>query len=145
MDKLKAAQLMIYPVTCAEPKASIRQIGQQLLAGPYSGMPVTDESGQVIGMITEFDLLKAVGEGKDLAKTPVEAVMTTAVIAADIETPVSELMTLMRERKVRRLPITEQGRLVGMIARADVLRALFVPEFASYWLEWGQEPLAADF
>src|SRR5512143_102614 len=136
---------MIHPVTCAGPKVSIRQIGQQLLVGPYSGMPVTDESGQVIGMITEFDLLKAVGEGKDLAKTPVEAVMTTAVIAADIETPVSELMTLMRERKVRRLPITEQGRLVGMIARADVLRALFVPEFASYWLEWGQEPLSADF
>ncbi len=138
MSNLNAAQLMIHSVTCAEPKASIRQIGQQLLAGPYSGMPVTDESGQVIGMITEFDLLKAVGEGKDLAQTPVEAVMTKAVVAADIGTPVSELMTLMKEQKVRRLPITEQGRLVGMIARADVLRALFAPEYTSYWLEWGQ-------
>jgi CBS domain-containing protein len=54
-------------------------------------------------------------------------------------------MTLMKEKKVRRLPITEQGRLVGIISRADVLRALFVPEFASYWLEWGQEPLSVDF
>lgn len=138
MNNLKATQLMVHSVTCAEPKASVRHIGQQLLAGPYSGMPVTDEAGQVIGMITEFDLLKAVAEGRDLAQTAVEEVMSTAVVAADIDTPVGEVMTLMKEKKVRRLPITEKGRLVGVVARVDVLRALFEPEFASYWLEWGQ-------
>ena len=115
MKNLKAAQIMTQSVTCADPKASVRHIGKQLLAGPYSGMPVTDGARQVIGMVTEFDLLKAVGEGKDLAQTLVEEIMSTAVITTDIDTPVSEVMTLMREKKVRRLPITEKGQLVGVV------------------------------
>ena len=142
MKNLKAAQIMTQPVTCADPKASVRYIGKQLLAGPYSGMPVTDGARQVIGMVTEFDLLKAVGEGKDLAQTPVEEIMSTAT-TTDIDTSVSEVMTLMIEKKVRRLPIMEKGQLVGVVSRGDVLRALFEPEFASYWLEWGQEPPSA--
>ena len=145
MNNLKAAQLMTQSVICADPKVSVRQIGKQLLAGPYSGMPVTDGARQVIGIVTEFDLLKAVAESKDLSQTFVEEIMSTAVVTADIDTPVSEVMSLMRDKKVRRLPITEKGQLVGVVSRVDVLHALFEPEFASYWLEWGQEPPSVKF
>jgi CBS domain-containing protein len=57
--------------------------------------------------------------------------MNTA-ITADVETPVSELITLMTDPHIMRLPITEEGKLVGVVARGDVLKTLREPEFARY-------------
>lgn len=53
----KAKELMTRPVISARKDTSIRDISLQLLSGSYSGMPVTDEDGNVIGMVTEFDIL----------------------------------------------------------------------------------------
>lgn len=139
MQDLKALHIMMHPVVFAARSISAREIGQKLLAGPYSGVPVVDEHQRIIGMVTEFDLLKAVQKGKDLAKMTVADIMSTGVITADIDTPAGELMKLMVDKKVRRIPITEQGRLVGVVSRYDFLKGLFKPEFAPYWSEWGQD------
>jgi CBS-domain-containing membrane protein len=77
MKTLKASDIMVRPVVSARKNAAARDIALQLLTGLYSGMPVTDDRGHVIGVVSEFDLLGAVQAGKQLTKTTAEEFMTT--------------------------------------------------------------------
>ena len=132
MKDLTALDIMVRPVVSARRGASARDIALQLLTGLYSGMPVTDEEGRVVGVVTELDLLKAVEEGRELVKTTAEEIMHTEVITADVDTPVSELLKLMTDKNIIRLPITDNDRLVGVVARCDILKTLIEPEFVTY-------------
>lgn len=132
MKDLTALDIMVRPVVSARRGASARDIALQLLTGLYSGMPVTDEEGRVVGVVTELDLLKAVKEGRELVKTTAEEIMHTEVITADVDTPVSELLKLMTDKNIIRLPITDKDRLVGVVARCDILKTLIEPEFVTY-------------
>lgn len=135
MKDLKACDIMVRPVVTATRKASARDIGLQLLTGLYSGVPIADDQGRVIGVITEFDLLKAVQEGRDLIETTAEQIMSTqGVVTAEVETPVTELMKMLTDKNIIRVPITDRGNLVGVVARCDVLKALIEPEFVTYAL-----------
>ncbi|MCX7794280.1 MAG: CBS domain-containing protein [Thermodesulfovibrionales bacterium] len=132
MENLKAKDVMTRPVISARKNASARDIALQLLSGLFSGMPVTDEKGRVIGMVTEFDLLGNICEGKELAKLTAEDIMTKDVVTVDVNTPVTEILNIMLDRNIIRLPVTEEGRLVGIVARCDILKAYIEPEFVTY-------------
>lgn len=132
MKDLKASDVMVRPVISAKIHASARDVTLQLLHGLYSGMPVTDEEGKPIGMITEFDLLEAVRAGKELVRSTAEDVMTKDVCTVDVATPVPDIVKIMKEKNVIRLPVTHDGKLVGIIARCDILKALIEPEFVTY-------------
>lgn len=132
MKDLKAKDIMTRPVLSARKNASARDIALQLLSGLFSGMPVTDENGKVIGMVTEFDLLGNICEGKELSKLTAEDIMSENPVTADVNTPVREILNIMLDKNIIRLPITEEGRLVGIVARCDILRAFIEPEFVSY-------------
>jgi len=129
---LKAKDIMTRPVVSARKNASARDIAMQVLAGLYSGMPVTDEDGRVIGVVTEFDLLKQVYEGRELVKLTAGDVMTKTPISVDVNASVDEILKTMMENNIVRLPVTGDGRLVGVIARCDILRAFIEPEFVTY-------------
>ncbi len=132
MKDLKAKEIMTRPVVSARRNASARDIAMQVLAGLYSGMPVTDEDGKVIGIVTEFDLLRQVYEGRELVKLTAGDVMTKAPITVDGNASVNEILKTMMDNNIVRLPVTEDGRLVGVIARCDILRAFIEPEFVTY-------------
>ncbi len=132
MKDLNASDVMVRPVISARPHASARDVALQVLSGFYSGMPVTDEEGRVIGIITEINLLQAVMDGKDLTKTTVDEIMVKEPVTADKDTPIVELTKIMSEKNVIRIPITNNGRLCGIVARCDILSALLEPEFATY-------------
>lgn len=135
MKDMKASDIMVRPVITATKKASARDIALQLLNGRYSGIPIADEEGQVIGVVTEFDLLKAAEEGRDLFQTTAEQIMSKKErVTANLDTPVSELMKMMTDQNIIRVPITDNGNLVGVVARCDVLKALIEPEFVAYGL-----------
>jgi len=132
MKTLKARDVMTRPVVSARKNASARDIAMQILSGLYSGMPVTDESGKVIGVVTEFDLLSKVREGKELVKLTAEDVMTTNPVTVDENKAMEEVLNTMIENNVIRIPVTREGRLTGVIARCDILRTYIEPEFVTY-------------
>jgi CBS domain-containing protein len=132
MKDLKAKDIMTRPVVSARKNASARDIAMQVLSGLYSGMPVTDENGKVIGVVTEFDLLGQVCEGRELVKLTAGDVMTKNPITVDVNTSLNDLLKSMMENNIVRVPVTEEGRLVGIIARCDILRAFIEPEFVTY-------------
>jgi CBS domain-containing protein len=116
-----------------------------MLQGGYSGLPVVDGKDRLIGILTEGDLLRRaeLGTGRwhprwlnfllgparlareytDSHAQQVSEVMSTEVIAVDESTPLSEAVGLMEQHHVKRLPVLRQGKVVGMLSRADLLRA----------------------
>jgi CBS domain-containing protein len=116
-----AMSTTIYAVTPEDPAAAALQ---HLVVWGITGLPVVDTHGGVRGVITELDLLRALRHGADLHTTPVSQVMQWRPIFVEPETDLYTAAAVMEEWQVQRLPVCERGRIVGIISRGDVLRAL---------------------
>jgi CBS domain-containing protein len=128
---MKARDVMNKRVTAATPRAIGRDLAQQLLSGMYSGLPVVDATGAVIGVVTEFDLLNAVREGKDLQTVKAEEIMGTPAVCVEEDEPIASVIAKMTLHHIIRVPVVRNGKLVGVIARADILSRLIEPEFVT--------------
>lgn len=86
-------------------------------------VPVT-ENGRLTGMVTDRDIaIRVVAEGKDPKSTTVQEVASKNLVTLDPEQDLDEALRLMAQHQVRRLPVVEEdGRLVGVVAQADVAR-----------------------
>jgi CBS domain-containing protein len=146
---LTAADIMTTKVRTVRPDASVAEIARLLSDNEISAVPVCDERGQVLGMLSEGDLLRPVGqehavkrawwlnllaEGTDLAPSFLECIsvenqraknlMVGPAITALEDTTVPELADLLVRHHIKRLPILRDGKLVGIVSRADLVRAL---------------------
>jgi len=126
-----AKEIMNKIVTAATKKTNGRDLAVKLLSGMYSGLPVVDD-GKVVGVVTEFDLLKAVHGGKDLQHIFAEDIMTKEPICVGEETPVEEIIRLMTEHNIIRVPVVRKEKLIGVISRCDILNCLIQPEFITF-------------
>jgi CBS domain-containing protein len=127
-----AGDIMTRPVVAASRTTTARDLAIQMFLGGFSGMPVTERDGQIIGLVTEFDIIRAVRAGRPLATTVAEAIMTRDVITVDVETSLEEVVEILEREKFLRVPVTERGRLVGVISRPDILRWLVEPNFMTF-------------
>ena len=127
MRDLKTANVMVSPVVSARVDTAAKDVALQLLAGRYSGMPVIDDERKILGIITELDLLDAITAGRDLARTPVQEIMTKNPVTADVNTPISQVLARMREAHILRIPILEGEKLVGIVTRYDILKSPIAP------------------
>jgi CBS domain-containing protein len=128
---MKAREVMNKRVTAATPRAIGRDLALQLLSGLYSGLPVVDAQGRVLGVVTEFDLLKAVQDGKDLQTVKAEEIMSRPAVCVEEEDSLEAVIAKMTTHNIIRVPVVREGKLVGVIARADILSRLIEPEFVS--------------
>jgi CBS domain-containing protein len=129
---MKAREVMNSRVTAATPRAIGRDLALQLLSGMYSGLPVVDAKGKILGVVTEFDLLRAIHEGKDLQTVKAEEIMSKQVVCAQEEEDIDAVIAKMTEQNIIRLPVVrDDGKLVGVIARADILSSMIEPEFVT--------------
>jgi len=133
MENLKASDVMVRPVVSVKENASARDVALKLGSGHHSGMPVTNEKGELIGIITELDILNALYEGKELVKITAKDIMRENVMTARLETGVKDIIETMSEWNFIRLPVVdEEGKLVGIVARSDILNAHIHPEFVMH-------------
>lgn len=128
----KASEIMTRPVISAREHASARDVALQLMTGLFSGMPVTNDEGKIVGIVTELDLLKAVKDGKELVRTTAKDIMTPDVVTAREDATVDEFISIMEEFHIIRLPIVKDDKLVGIVSRSDILRSLIEPEFVTH-------------
>jgi CBS domain-containing protein len=118
-------------VTAATPHAIGRDLALQLLSGMYSGLPVVDAQGTVIGVVTEFDLLNAVREGKDLQTVKAAEIMGRPPVCVEEDEAIEAVIAKMTDHHIIRVPVVRGGKLVGVIARADILSRMIEPEFVT--------------
>lgn len=111
---ITAGQVMTTPVISISPHTPISQIAELLTVRHISGVPVVDETGTVLGLVSERDLLARSGS------TAAE-VMTTAVISVSTDTDIEQVRKLLVDAPIRRVPVMSAGRLVGIISRHDLV------------------------
>jgi predicted transcriptional regulator len=120
---LTAGEIMTPELVTVGPNSSIEEAIETLLAKGISGLPVVDTEGRLVGVITEFALL-AVTYDQRVKNHTVSQHMTRDVITVDVKDPLSRVADVCIVHRVRRVPVMQNGRLVGLIARRDVLRTL---------------------
>lgn len=116
-----ARNLMSDHVIRVQPEMSLADIGRVLVAGHHGGLPVVDDEERVVGFITESDVLDAVLRGA-AEGTRVRDLMSHPVLVVDEFSPTDEVMSLLRDGRVRHLPVVRQEKLVGIITPHDVLK-----------------------
>lgn len=143
---MNVAEIMTQKVISVTPETTIADTAQLLLQHRISGLPVVGPDGAVVGMVTEGDLLRRIETGTQrrharwlefliapgrLAREYTNAnarkvgeVMTEDVVSVTPRDSLPEVVQLMERRHVKRLPVIEAGRLVGIVSRADLVRAL---------------------
>ncbi|HLI08310.1 MAG TPA: CBS domain-containing protein [Ktedonobacteraceae bacterium] len=115
-----ASDIMTRRVCTIQPEASAQEVAQLLYQHRISGAPVVDAEGRLIGMITEADIISKVNrEGLRVAD-----IMTHELIVVTEDTPVGEIAQLLTERKIKRVPVVKDGKLVGIVSRADIVHAV---------------------
>jgi CBS domain-containing protein len=122
ITKLKAKEVMKAPVISTKKSAFARDVALQLVSDRFSGMPVISDEERVIGVITEYDLLNQVRKGRELVKLTVEDVMQKNPITVDVNAPLSDVLDIMLENGILRIPVTDGLRLVGIISRSSILQ-----------------------
>lgn len=115
-----ARDIMTRSVYTIRPEASAQEAAQLLAQKRISGVPVVDAQNNIIGMVTEADIIsKVISEGLKVAD-----IMNCEVIAVDEETPVSDIAALLTEKRIKRVPVVSGGRLAGIVSRADIVIAV---------------------
>src|SRR2546425_446553 len=118
-----AQDAMTKDVVTVSPEATVEETIRLLIDHRISGAPVLDNEGTLIGIVTEFQLLEVTYDPR-LRGRRVKDFMTKAPITVAPFALLSEVVNLFVLHRIRRLPVVENKRLVGIIARRDVLRCL---------------------
>jgi CBS domain-containing protein len=117
-----AKDIMTTRVVTVKPSTPIADAARLLVRRKISGVPVVDEKDKtkVVGILTEADLLAAPSGAKTVAE-----VMRKRVISVAPDTSVDDIAATLVKRKIKRVPVLDGGKLVGIVSRIDVLRAKY--------------------
>ncbi|HID82726.1 MAG TPA: CBS domain-containing protein [Chromatiales bacterium] len=137
--------IMSTNIKTAKPDTSVREIAKIMCFNKISGMPVVDDDGKIVGVVSEKDVLHSMfpdiaelseqgsypdfeemeGAYESTLSNQVENIMTKAVATVPPDIPILKAASLMWLRKIRRIPVAENGVLVGIISIGDVHKAVF--------------------
>jgi CBS domain-containing protein len=143
---MKAHDVMTWGTITVEPDASVTRAVRLMLQNKISGLPVVDANGQLVGMVTEGDFLRRgelgterhrprwleflLGPGRLAAEyvqssgQKISEIMTPEPKTITPETPLDEVVRLMERHRIKRLPVVQDGKLVGIVSRVNLLHAL---------------------
>ena len=143
---MKVREVMSSPVVSVSAAASVGEAAEAMIEHGFSGLPVTNAEGMLVGIVTESDFLRRPELGTDIRRPRwldflrgagrvaedyarangrrVEEVMHFNVITCGPEDSLKSAVDTMLQKRIKRLPVVENGRVVGIIARSDLLKAL---------------------
>jgi CBS domain-containing protein len=143
---MHASDVMSTPVISVKPEMTVREVAKVFVEHKISGAPVVDAAGHIVGMISEgdlihrteldtektrrrawLDLFSVTRDANEYVKShglKVADLMTTDVISVDETTPLGKVADVMETRRIKRVPVTREGTLVGIVTRANLVQAL---------------------
>lgn len=143
---MKVSDIMTHPVITVTPETTIGEAAELMLGQRVSGLPVVSPAGAVVGIVTEGDLLRRAETGTERRRArwlefliapgrlaseyahangrQVGEVMTDTVVTVGPGDAVADLIEVLERRHIKRVPVIERGMLVGIVSRANLVRAL---------------------
>lgn len=143
---MRARDIMVKPVLTAKPSTTVAELAKMLSDNRISGVPVVDDSGAVVGIVSETDLLHRRETGterrrkwwmrmlldsdtlaRDFVKThstKVADIMSPFVVTVSADAKLRHVADVLESSEIKRVPVMENGKLAGMITRGDLVRAL---------------------
>jgi CBS domain-containing protein len=143
---MRAIDVMVRDVVTVNPDTDVAEAIKLLSEHDVSALPVVDEAGNLIGVLSEADLIHRVEIGtekrrpwwqeavtgastlaEEFAKSHgkrVEEIMTSGAISVPEDTPLSEIATLFERKRIKRVPVVKDGKLVGIVSRSNLIQAL---------------------
>lgn len=113
-----------HAVSTVPPTASVADALAALRTHNIGALVVSDDGSTPAGIISERDVVRALAsDGAAMLERPVEQLMTTDLATCGRRTTVDELMRLMTDRRIRHVPVVEEGRLVGIVSIGDVVKS----------------------
>jgi CBS domain-containing protein len=143
---MKASDVMVTDVITVNPNGNVQDVAALLLTNRISAVPVVDDAGKLVGMVSEGDLLHRAEAGtgherswwlkilmgrellaaeylKEYGRRVCD-IMTCEVVTAAPETPVAEIATLLERHHIKRVPIVRDGKIIGIVSRANLIQAI---------------------
>ncbi len=117
----KVKDIMNANVITVDPEDTVDVVISRMIENGISGLPVVDMSGQLLGIVTEFDLLDIVWD-PNTAKNKAYHYMTRDIHTADVHDAVVSVAEIFRELAVRRLIVLQDDQVVGVVSRRDLIR-----------------------
>ncbi len=146
---MKVKDIMVKKVITLKPEMSIREVAKILFENAITGAPVVDKNKKVLGIITEYDLVykkakphlpsyvmifdsvlylenpkRVERELKKILALKASEIMTEKVFTISPEDSIEDLATLIKEKHINPVPVTTNGKLVGIVSRADIVKLL---------------------
>lgn len=147
---MKAEDIMISHVYKVSGDATVREVISHFIKHRISGLPVVDENDQILGYISDGDIMRFIGKHRDII---IDSILTVGVIAGDdkdfnarvqevldlnvraiaqrkvitvqADLDVEDVAAILGKKRIKKLPVERNGRLVGIISRGDVIRNAF--------------------
>jgi CBS domain-containing protein len=145
---LKAKDIMTEAVITVEEKTTLEEFARILIEHQISGAPVVDRDGNLKGIVTENDLInrktklhiptilrlfdafiplgnsRLEEEIKKMAASHVHDIMTSKVVTIKQETPLEDIATMMMEKNIHLLPVIQEGKLIGIVGKKDLIKGI---------------------
>ncbi len=118
----RVKDVMSRKVICLDKKCTVLEVAKIMDENGIGSVLIT-ENDKAAGIITERDVItKCVAKGKEPSKTSAESIMTTPLVSVDQDCMVDDAAKLMVSKMIRRLPIIDNGNIVGMVTATDLIR-----------------------
>ena len=130
---MNAFDVMSVDVVAAKDNATVIEVSIRLVLGVFNGMPIIDDNGSVIGIITAIDILRAIRDGKDINTLLVRDLMTQNPSVVNQNTKIEEVIDIMDKKGIEMVPVVEDndGRIIGVISRSDILKEKLNEKFVT--------------
>jgi CBS domain-containing protein len=117
--RLTAREVMTSEVVTAHPAMTITELARLLAERRISGVPVVDCKGELLGIVSEADILS-----RKPGHETVRSIMTTDVVAVSESESVQEIACLLSMKRINRVPVVRDRKVVGIVSRTDIVKAL---------------------
>jgi CBS domain-containing protein len=128
---LTVEQLMQDAVTRCTPRTDASTIAYLMTHRNFGSLPVVEEDGTLIGIVTEYDLLQAMLDGRDLRRILATEIMSAHPVTVTEAQTLAQVADLFQDRYLTRVPVVRNNKLVGILARRDLLYGYM--KASQYW------------
>lgn len=127
---MKIYDVMSVDIICAKKDATIIEVATRIVLGGINGVPIIDDDGVPIGMITTIDVLRAINDGKDLNNTTIGDIMKNNPLVTKQNDEIEETIDIMDKNGISMIPVVEDdGRIIGICSRSDILKEILNERF----------------